>query len=210
MKFKLKNLFSSSFSELDCLPEEFYQPVIVTDKDLKVVAKNHLGSSLFSGLRKGYGMKRFISVKSAERLHFLEFRQTTYVELTFKNLVFEATVFGLKQGLVFIIRPRKSNILKRIEGIHEAASGYDVKVADEEAQAEKTMTLFLERFEELRDVVFFDAHSMVDSVISELKNTSESVHNRIITKLPSTASWVFGSEYDFAAIWFMASLLFRI
>ena len=109
-----------------------YLTVKLVAKDLKVVAKNYLGSSLFSELRKGYGMKRFISVKSAERLHFLEFRQTTYVELTFKNLVFGATVFGLKQGLVFIIRPQKSNVLKRIAGIHEVASGYDVKVDNEE------------------------------------------------------------------------------
>ena len=200
MKFKMKTLFSSSFSELGLLPDNFDDPVIVTDKNLTVVTKNQLGERLFGGLRRGYKMNRFMSDESVKTLDSLGFRQTAYVELTVKNIVFGATAFGMKRGIIFIISPQKSRILKRIENIHETASGYDVNVSTEQTQAEQTMALFLEGFGELRDVVFFDAHSMLDSVMAELKNTSESVYNRITTKLPSTASWVFGSEYDFTAV----------
>ncbi len=200
MIFNIDTAFSLSLCDVADSPQKYNSPVIIIDRNLKVVGKNKKAALLFSNLRKGRNIGAYMWDDEAEKVHSLQNRQTVFVTMKNGETLYGATAVGFSDWILLLVRPMWADIHHRLERIYHRASGYDTRIPAEYTESESLMGVFLEKYCSVQDVSFFNICTMVDAVVARLATVNKTAFRRIELSSLIKECWSFGSEYDFSAI----------
>ncbi len=162
--------------------DTFEHPVIVTDSELKICAKNRVSRFYITGMEVGKTARGFVSDDNFIRIRDLKTHETTSCDIEYGTVSYGARVYAFEELRFIIVNPVASSLCKRIRDIYEEMSGYDLSISDDvllgEALSKKLRTrsaaaFVTERLREnleARKIPFFDMEKTVKGFVEELNS----------------------------------------
>ena len=198
--------------------DSFDSPVVITDGDLKIIAKNRAARFYVTGIEVGKTARGFVSDEEFIRIRDMENRETASCEINFGTVSYGANVFAIDGNRFIVVNPVASRLCERIKEIYEEMSGYDLSISDEtlfgEALSRRLRTrsaaaFVTERLREnleCRKLPFFDMEKTVNRFVEELNSIG--IRARVSTcGDKDTDSVSAGSEGEFLLVLAVAVLL---
>lgn len=208
------NLHAVSTLPRDVLAERIPQmnePAILLGDDLKIISKNASASALFFDLRRGRGIRKFLSPQDEICISEMLSGQVSGIELINGETHYGATVVCGDEYRFIVIRSIAAGIQSGIEVIYGRSSGYDMNLDVPDVLSDSPVNF---RQKELHDYILklheelkitrnrpcFNASAVMRMFGNEMNRHSPKLRRLLDISVESAGLVVLGSECDFAMI----------
>ncbi len=214
MLINVKTVGINDRETLSVLANGIGTPAILTDENLKIIAKNPSFSKTIPNLRKGSGLGSFFDGSAREEIENMSQGDVFATRLTAKDgTAFGVIVLGGIDSRLLIFNAIGADMVERIDGLYRRMSGFDdgrisfnlnsdfLPVSSTKSSGAKALLAkMLADIGSVRTLPFFNASDVIKAISSAVSGASRSVKDRLKVELTSDETITHGCARDLALI----------
>ncbi len=187
--------------------ESINYPAVLIDNRFKIVAKTKSVNRFLKGVRVGTKIVRFLPESAVFEIENMEIESVFHTSFSTQFGKFPVVVISNGDCRLVVFNQLFSELLDTATAIYSKMSGYDNKLNDKNNPfkdcpdaVKAILGDVLKSFETTRPLPFFDVSALISCILSELKNKSAALDDRIKFVPIEDKLLTSGNERDFAAV----------